>query len=115
LDSVKITYFDSGAVRRALEEYVVLITIRHPEIEEVVLFGSLATGSAVPGSDVDLLLVLNGSDRPFRDRIPVFLPSGFPVGMDVFPYTRDEIERMKREGNTFILQALRTARTLFKK
>lgn len=115
MDTVKITYFDKVAVRRALDDYVRLITGRHSEIEEVVLFGSLATGTPVPGSDVDLLLVLSKADRPFLDRIPQFLPSGFPVGMDVFPYTRDEIERMRRDGNGLILGALRAGQTLFKR
>lgn len=115
MDTVKITYFDRAGVRRALDDYVRLITARHSEIDEIMLFGSLVTGTPVPGSDVDLLLVLSGAERPFLERIPQFLPSGFPVGMDVFPYTRDEIERMKRDGNAFILAALRDGRTLFKR
>jgi len=115
LDTVKITYFDKAAVRGALDAYVRLITALHPEIEEVVLFGSLACGTPVPGSDVDVLLVLSGADRSFLARIPQFLPSGFPVDIDVFPYTRDEIERMKRDGSGLILSALREGRTLFKR
>lgn len=115
MDTARVAYFDNVAVRHALAEYVRFITARHPEIEEIVLFGSLVAGTPVPGSDVDLLLVLEESDRMFRDRIPTFLPSGFPVGMDVFPYTRGEIERMKRETNRFVLGALREGLTLFKK
>ena len=115
LNTVKIAYFDRSEVRRALDEYVRLTTVNHPEVEEVVLFGSVVAGTPVPGSDVDLLLVLTSSDRPFRDRIPLFLPSGFPVAMDVFPYTRDEITRMKDERNSFIQGALREGLTLFKK
>ncbi len=115
MDTVKITYFDSAGVRRALDDYVRTVTARHPEIEEVVLFGSLAAGTAVPGSDVDLVLVLSHTDRRFLDRVPQFLPSGFPVDMDVFPYTRDEIERMKGQGNGFILGALRDGVMLFRK
>ena len=115
MDSVKIAYFDSARVRRALDDYLREVTVRHPQIDEVVLFGSLVAGTPVPGSDIDLLLVLSASDRPFRDRIPLFLPSGFPVGMDVFPYTREEIERMKREGNPFVLGALRDGVTVFKR
>jgi len=102
-------------VRHALDEYVRVITARHPEIEEIVLFGSLVTGTPVPGSDVDLLIIVSGCDRPFLDRIPIFMPSSFPVGMDVFPYTREEIERMKREGNRFVLGAIRKGLTLFRR
>lgn len=115
MDSAGITYFDRAAVDRALDAYVRRITVLHPEIEEVVLFGSMASGTPVPGSDVDLLLVLSDADLPFLARIPQFLPSGFPVGVDVFPYTCDEVERMKRDRSGWILSALRQGRTLFKR
>jgi hypothetical protein len=82
---------------------------------EVVLFGSLASGTPVPGSDVDLLLILASSDRPFRERIPLFLPGKFPVGMDVFPYTRTGVERMRQEGNPLISRAFREGLTLFRR
>lgn len=115
LSTVDITYFDREGVRRAVDEYVERLAARHPELEEVVLFGSLVHGTPVPGSDVDLLLVLSHSDRPFLDRIPIFLPGGFPVGADVFPYTRDEIERMKAEGNGLVLDAIRTGIVVFQR
>jgi hypothetical protein len=41
----------------------------------------------VPGSDRDLLVILRESEESFLKRIPRFLPSRFPVGVDVFPYT----------------------------
>lgn len=111
--TVSVTYFDKAAVRRALDEYVRGLAARHPELEQVVLFGSLARGTPVPGSDVDLLLVLGRSEQSFLNRIPGFLPTGFPVGIDVFPYTRAELERMQAEGNGFVREALRTGTTLF--
>lgn len=80
---------------------------RHPEIEQVLLFGSLARGEAVPGSDADLLVILSSATRPFMERIPHYLPVGLPLGVDVFPYTRDEIDRMLTQGNHFIRQAVK--------
>jgi predicted nucleotidyltransferase len=115
LSTVSITYFDSDAVRRATEAHVRALTARYPEIEEVILFGSVVKGTPVPGSDVDLLIVLGTSDRPFLDRIPAFLPTGFPVGMDVFPYTRDEFERMKRDVNSFVLGVIREGVSIFRR
>ncbi len=98
-----------------MEEHVRTLAARHPELEEVILFGSMVSGTPVPGSDVDLLLVLCASDRWFVDRIPLFLPTGFPVGMDVFPYTRAELEQMKNEGNTFVIRALRDGVKIFQR
>lgn len=63
----------------------------HPEICEIVVFGSFAEGTFAPGSDLDVLILLDRSDRPVRDRIPLYLPGAFPVGLDLFPFTRDEI------------------------
>ncbi len=112
---VSVTYFDREGVRQALEEYVRAVAARHPEVEEVILFGSAARGRPVPGSDVDLLLILSRSDRRFMDRIPVFLPGRFPVAVDVFPYTREEVARMTAEGNVLIRGALREGVTLFRR
>ena len=38
--------------------------------------------------------------------IPRYLPQGLPLDVDVFPYTRAEIETALEEGNPFIRQAL---------
>lgn len=69
-----------------------------PEVADVVLFGSLATGLAAPGSDADLLIVLRDSADRFPQRIPVYAPffDAAPLPCEVFPYTLAEIERMKR-------------------
>ena len=63
-----------------------------PEVEEIIVFGSFADRTFVPGSDLDVFLVLTASPHSIRDRIPIYLPDAFPVPMDVFPFTREEIE-----------------------
>ncbi|MBI1734769.1 MAG: nucleotidyltransferase domain-containing protein [Candidatus Rokubacteria bacterium] len=113
--TASVTWFDRAGVLRQLEDTVSALVVQHPEVEEVVLFGSLATGTPVPGSDVDLLLVLTTSDEPFLTRIPRFMPTGFPVDVDVFPYTRGEIEAMRRDGNRFVTAALANGRVLFRR
>lgn len=87
----------------------------HPEIEAVILFGSLATGEAVPGSDADLLVVLGHSDQPFLSRIPRYVPSRCGIDVDVFPYTKDEIDKMLATGNPFLKDALEHGIELFKR
>lgn len=104
--SAKITYFDREGVWRALRAFVAELAASHPEVERVVVFGSLARGGAVPGSDADLLVVLTESHEGFLARIPRYTPSSLPVGADVFPYTREELERMLAEGNAFVRRAL---------
>jgi len=100
-------------VRAALDDYVHRITRKHPEIRRILLFGSLARDEAVPGSDVDILIELSSCEEAFLQRIPHFLPSHFPVGMDVFPYTSEELETMLQEGNHFVRHALREGVEIF--
>jgi predicted nucleotidyltransferase len=113
LNTVSVTWFDRDAVWRAVEAHARVLAARRPEIEEIRVFGSLVKGTAVPGSDVDLLIVLGESDRPFLDRIATYLPGAFPCPVDVFPYTRGEIARMTAEGNPLIAAALGEGRTVF--
>jgi predicted nucleotidyltransferase len=103
---VRIFWLDRAAVLQELESAARQLKAIHPEIEQVLLFGSLARNQGVPGSDADLLLILSASNATFLERIPRYLPEGLSVGVDVFPYTRTEISSMLDRGNPFIRQAL---------
>lgn len=95
LSSVIVKSIDEAEVRRRVEEYATHLLASQPEIEEIVVFGSFTKDTYAPGSDIDILIVLSDSDKSPRDRIPDLLPGAFPVGVDLFPYTRQEIESMK--------------------
>ena len=86
---------DRRAVEEAVVEWAVTVRKEHPEIVRIIWFGSWTGGIPSPGSDVDVCIVLSWSGKPFRERIPDFLPVGFPVGMDVFPYTIDEFKTLE--------------------
>jgi predicted nucleotidyltransferase len=115
LSTVSVTWFDREAAWSAVEAHARGLAARFPDIDEIIVFGSLVKGTAVPGSDVDMLIILRTSDRPFLDRIPALLPGAFPCGVDVFPYTRTEIERMTSDGNALVIAALREGRTVFRR
>ena len=67
---------------------------------KIVLFGSLAEGRAVPGSDADILILLKRDERRFIDRIPEYIEKfseiDFPI--EVFPYTIEEINPLVKEA-----------------
>lgn len=91
------------AARRFAQELIE----RLDEVQEVRVFGSLVPRECVPGSDVDLLILLRDHPLPFHQRLSQFLPRcPMPVGVDVFPYTRAELEQMLAEGNHFVRRAL---------
>ena len=91
MSGVVVKSIDEGAVRQAMDAYAARLLVAHPEVEEVIVFGSFADGTWAPGSDLDVFLVLSRSAKDVRDRIPDLLPGAFPVGVDLFPYTREEI------------------------
>ncbi len=101
-NSVKIVFADKNKVLRELKDYVQQLKSNRPEVEKVGLFGSYATNSFGPASDVDLLIILQQSDKRFRDRIPDFIPDNLSVGCDCFPYTAEETEKMKQQDNHWI-------------
>lgn len=111
---MQVTYLDRHEALSALREAVLEFPRAYPEVESVVLFGSLARGDGVPGSDADLLLILDQSTLPWMERLARYTVSPVAgIAVEVFPYTRAEIERMEAEGNWFIRQALREGVTLF--
>jgi len=113
---VQVTFLDRHELLRALREVVLGLPGTHPELESVVLFGSVARGEAVPGSDVDLLLILERCDLPWMERLVRYAVSRVAgVAVEVFPYTRAEIERMEAESNWFIRQALREGVVLYER
>jgi predicted nucleotidyltransferase len=60
-----------------------------------------ARGGWSPGSDVDLCIVVDRCAKPSRDRASDYLPSKIPVGIDLFVYTEDELERLGKEHPSF--------------
>ena len=57
-------------------------------------------------------MVLTGSDQRVRDRIPGLLPGAFPVGIDLFPYTRKELERLVSPG---LLREMRASQVRYRR
>jgi predicted nucleotidyltransferase len=106
---VKVFFADKAKVLRELDCYVEQLRRSHAEVEKVGLFGSYATDTYGPASDVDLLIILKGSSKRFLDRMPDYMPDNLSVGCDVFPYTNEEIERMKRDSVPWISHVLQEA------
>jgi predicted nucleotidyltransferase len=74
-----------------MEAYAAVLLAR-PEVEEVVVFGSFERDTYAPGSDLDVLVVLRESPRPIRERPAEYRPVHFPVPLDLFAFTRSELE-----------------------
>jgi hypothetical protein len=77
------------------------------------LFGSLARGQRNPFADADLLIVLEASDLPVRDRIPHYKPTRIPMPMDLTVCTRDELARERAAGNRSLKRVLAESLVLY--
>ena len=88
---------NEAAVERAVRAWARRIGAQRSEVRRIVWFGSRVNGIPAPGSDVDVCLVLASTDKPFRERAADYLPLGFPVGLDLFPYTVDEFDQLRRD------------------
>jgi len=69
-----------------------------PEVLRIGCFGSYARGDYGVGSDVDLLIIVARSDKPFIYRATDFDTSDLPVPADVLVYTQDEWKKLQQSG-----------------
>jgi len=105
--SVRVVFADREKILEGLRAAVADLAARNPEVEEIILFGSLARGDLTPRSDADLLVVLQRAEDDPRDRIPRYMPRRCPVPVDVFPFTRAEVDERVRAGDHFFARILR--------
>ena len=110
---VRVRYLDRDAVLASLRELATRLGAERPEIQEIRLFGSLARGQRNPFADADLLIVLEASDLPARDRIPLYKPTRPPVPMDLTVCTRDELTHELAAGNRFLRRILGDSLVLY--
>lgn len=77
------------------------------------VFGSHATGTAGPESDIDVIVVAPSDRSPVerpRDYLAAVLAAG--TGVDMFVYTPEEFERLKAEERPFLVHALASAKPI---
>ena len=113
MSSVRVRYLDSNRVLASLHELAMRLGAERPEILEIRLFGSLARGQRNPFADADLLIVLDASDLPVRERIPLYKPTRIPLPMDLTICTRDELARELAAGNRFLRRVLAESLVLY--
>jgi hypothetical protein len=96
LSSVEIKSSNQDTVAQSVSNYIDWLRKEHPEVVRIIWFGSRVNGLPTPGSDVDLCIVVMSSNKSRRDRIPDYLPVGFPVGIDLFVYTIEEFKQLRK-------------------
>jgi predicted nucleotidyltransferase len=85
-------------VDRAVRGWALRAAERHPEAVRIGYFGSYARGDWGVGSDVDLVVIVERSERPFESRALDWDATDLPVPAEAVVYTVDEWEALPREG-----------------
>jgi len=67
-----------------------------PDILQIGYFGSYARGDWGVGSDLDIVIVVEGTEKPFEMRASDFDTKELPVPADVLVYTREEWQNDQR-------------------
>ena len=102
-DSVRHDAVPKERVVAAAKQWYSDLVLAHPEVIRAGFFGSYARGDYVPGSDFDVLVELSTSDiANWRDRIGVYAPDRFPVSMNLFVYTTDELNLLRAQRDVFL-------------
>jgi len=70
--------------------------------ERIILFGSYASGSPSPDSDVDLLVVLPHRDKGWRVATQIRRRIGSPFAMDLIVRTPEQVRERLALGDPFI-------------
>jgi len=109
LNSVKVFWLEQDKLIDKIRERAKILG-EDKNVLKIILFGSLAEGKAIPGSDVDILIILKKDERNFVDRIGDWLEKfsiDFPV--EVFPYTEKEL------NNPVVIEAMKKGMVLFER
>jgi predicted nucleotidyltransferase len=83
--------------------------------EKVVLFGSLASDAVHEWSDIDLLIIKKTGKRPIERTMELTRLIRPRVGIDLFIYTPEEIALLLKERYPFLLNILKTGKTVYEK
>lgn len=112
--SVKVFCLDRTLLKKKVTKIIHKRSREKPEVQKVILFGSVAEDRALPSSDVDLLLSIDNSNERFIDRSSHYLPyfQTLPMDVECFVYTNKEV----RSGNyPIIMTALEKGIVLFER
>lgn len=92
---MQVFWLNRTLLRERLLDRVKGLVAKKAEVQKVVLFGSVAEYRETASSDVDILLVVKECRERFIDRFIEFSGffEGLELGVDIFVYTQQEIER----------------------
>lgn len=90
LRSSVLRWPDRDEVDAATRRWAAALAAGDPRIERVGYFGSYARGDWGVGSDLDVIVLTDGSAESFPRRAAAYDATGLPVPVDLLVYTLEE-------------------------
>lgn len=97
LSSSVLKWPDPQTVDQALRRWTEKARQNRPHVLRIGYFGSYARGDWGVGSDLDLVIIVEGSGQPFERRSIEWDTAELPVPADVLVYTRDEWQSLSQQ------------------
>ncbi len=109
LNGVEILSVDINDIKKALRLTANKIRSEHPEITEIILFGSFSKDDFTPYSDIDIAIMVRHTSRSFIERQDAFIDyfSEIPFDVNLVIYTEDEVKKMQGNSSHFIREVKR--------
>jgi len=101
LNSSVLKWPDLQTVDRAAGRWARELLQQHADVLGIAYIGSYARGDWGVGSDLDLLIILRRSERPFWQRALDVDLSSLPVPAEALVYTMDEWRALAEENSLF--------------
>lgn len=101
LRSSVLKWPDKTTVHQSACAWAKRVAEENPTVARIGYIGSYARGDWGVGSDIDLILVVERTDRPFVERALAFDTASLSVPADVRVYTQDEFESLLASGTRF--------------
>ncbi len=101
LNSSVIKWPNRDQVDRGVRTWVADATKGRDDILRIGYFGSYARGDWGVGSDLDLIMIIQGTDAPFERRSLPWDLTGLPVQASLLVYTLHEWQQLQSEGGRF--------------
>lgn len=111
--SVKVFWLNKELLEKRIKQAVKSLAQHRPEVERIILFGSYVEDKFTVFSDIDVLIVVNHSDKRFIERAQDFRDyfKDINIGLDLFVYTNKEIN----SDNPWFNQILTKGRCVYLK
>jgi uncharacterized protein len=98
LSSSVLKWPNKQVVDSAVRSWAEKVSEERKDVRNIGYCGSYARGDWGVGSDLDIIVILDSSDKPMERRAEDWDTSELPVPSDLLIYTAEEWQKMKDKG-----------------